>query len=378
MIIYYKSISSIFFLFFLVAIFYWSPFLDTQFIALFKFLILILLFSSFIFFKKYLNLSKFQVAFSFFMILWAIMYEVFLDMDLSYLKIVTLSLIFYSMGVGTYFEKNRNYPLYSFLLTITSLWVFLSFFYPNLNYQNNLLVDYEYSEVMLSSSGFSLGRTGWGIAIFFISLFFINFLKSNLLKNIIFILGFLSVCTTGSRGGELYFFLSILFYIGYYLKDLKVKILFFVAIFLFFGYIYFSLGEVLRLSSNDDFFNGRIISGEVVYRLLTDHFLFGYYSVGGYSLDSFGVGYKEIHNAWLNFFIKYGLLGSIPMFLFLGYGLKGIFHNKKYFKDNLSLYLIIIVGIVSTFLEPETVFSYGYHILIFWFTLGYLSKNKTC
>ncbi|WP_207145495.1 hypothetical protein, partial [Acinetobacter baumannii] len=62
MIIYYKSISSIFFLFFLVAIFYWSPFLDTQFIALFKFLILILLFSSFIFFKKYLNLSKFQVA----------------------------------------------------------------------------------------------------------------------------------------------------------------------------------------------------------------------------------------------------------------------------------------------------------------------------
>ncbi|WP_207142523.1 hypothetical protein, partial [Acinetobacter baumannii] len=114
---------------------YWSPFLDTQFIALFKFLILILLFSSFIFFKKYLNLSKFQVAFSFFMILWAIMYEVFLDMDLSYLKIVILSLIFYSMGVGTYFEKNKNYPLYSFLLTITSLWVFLSFFYPNLNYQ---------------------------------------------------------------------------------------------------------------------------------------------------------------------------------------------------------------------------------------------------
>ncbi|WP_196082810.1 hypothetical protein, partial [Acinetobacter baumannii] len=202
MIIYYKSISSIFFLFFLVAIFYWSPFLDTQFIALFKFLILILLFSSFIFFKKYLNLSKFQVAFSFFMILWAIMYEVFLDMDLSYLKIVILSLIFYSMGVGTYFEKNKNYPLYSFLLTITSLWVFLSFFYPNLNYQNNLLVDYEYSEVMLSSSGFSLGRTGWGIAIFFVSLFFINFLKSNLLKTIIFILGFLSVCTTGSRGGE--------------------------------------------------------------------------------------------------------------------------------------------------------------------------------
>lgn len=378
MIIYYKSISSIFFLFFLVAIFYWSPFLDTQFIALFKFLILILLFSSFIFFKKYLNLSKFQVAFSFFMILWAIMYEVFLDMDLSYLKIVILSLIFYSMGVGTYFEKNKNYPLYSFLLTITSLWVFLSFFYPNLNYQNNLLVDYEYSEVMLSSSGFSLGRTGWGIAIFFVSLFFINFLKSNLLKTIIFILGFLSVCTTGSRGGELYFFLSILFYIGYYLKDLKVKILFFVAMFLFFGYIYFSLGEVLRLSNNDDFFNGRIISGEVVYRLLTDHFLFGYYSVGGYSLDSFGAGYKEIHNAWLNFFIKYGLLGSIPMFLFLGYGLKGIFHNKKYFKDNLSLYLIIIVGIVSTFLEPETIFSYGYHILIFWFTLGYLSKNKTC
>lgn len=378
MIIYYKSISSIFFLFFLVAIFYWSPFLDTQFIALFKFLILIILFSSFIFFKKYLNLSKFQVAFSFFMILWAIMYEVFLDMDLSYLKIVILSLIFYSMGVGTYFEKNKNYPLYSFLLTITSLWVFLSFFYPNLNYQNNLLVDYEYSEVMLSSSGFSLGRTGWGIAIFFVSLFFINFLKSNLLKTIIFILGFLSVCTTGSRGGELYFFLSILFYIGYYLKDLKVKILFFVAMFLFFGYIYFSLGEVLRLSNNDDFFNGRIISGEVVYRLLTDHFLFGYYSVGGYSLDSFGVGYKEIHNAWLNFFIKYGLLGSIPMFLFLGYGLKGIFHNKKYFKDNLSLYLIIIVGIVSTFLEPETIFSYGYHILIFWFTLGYLSKNKTC
>ncbi|WP_207145497.1 O-antigen ligase family protein, partial [Acinetobacter baumannii] len=258
------------------------------------------------------------------------------------------------------------------------LWVFLSFFYPNLNYQNNLLVDYEYSEVMLSSSGFSLGRTGWGIAIFFVSLFFINFLKSNLLKTIIFILGFLSVCTTGSRGGELYFFLSILFYIGYYLKDLKVKILFFVAMFLFFGYIYFSLGEVLRLSNNDDFFNGRIISREVVYRLLTDHFLFGYYSVGGYSLDSFGVGYKEIHNAWLNFFIKYGLLGSIPMFLFLGYGLKGIFHNKKYFKDNLSLYLIIIVGIVSTFLEPETIFSYGYHILIFWFTLGYLSKNKTC
>lgn len=377
MIIYYKSISSVFFLFFLVAIFYWSPFLDTQFIALFKFLTLVFLFSSFVFFKKYLNLSKFQVAFSFFMVLWAIMYEVFLDMDLSYLKIVTLSLIFYSMGVGTYFEKNKNYPLCSFLLTITSLWVFLSFFYPNLNYQNNLLVDYEYSEVMLSSSGFSLGRTGWGIAIFFVSLFFINFLKSNVLKTIIFILGFLSVCTTGSRGGELYFFLSILFYIGYYLKDLKVKVLLFVAMFLFFGYIYFSLGEVLRLSNNDDFFNGRIISGEVIYRLLTDHFLFGYYSVGGYSLDSFGVGYKEIHNAWLNFFIKYGLLGSIPMFLFLGYGLTCIFHNKKYFKDNLSLYLIIVVGIVSTFLEPETIFSYGYHILIFWFTLGYLSKNKT-
>lgn len=378
MVIYYKSISSVFFIFFIIAIFYWSPFLDTQFIALVKFLTLMFLFACFIFFKKYLTLTKFQVAFSFFMVLWAIMYEFFLDMDLSYLKIVTLSLIFYSMGVGTYFEKNKNYPLYSFLLIVTSLWVFLSFFYPSLNYQNNLLVDYEYSEVMLSSSGFSLGRTGWGIAIFFVSLFFMNFLKSNLLKTIIFILGFLSVCTTGSRGGELYFLLSILFYIGYYLKDLKVKILFFVTIALLFGYIYFSLGDVLRLSNNDDFFNGRIISGDIIYRLLTEHFLLGYYSVGGYSLDSFGVGYKEIHNAWLNFFIKYGLLGSIPMFLFLGYGFTCIFHNKKYFKDNLNLYLIVIVGIVSTFLEPETIFSYGYHILIFWFTLGYLSKNKTC
>lgn len=363
-------------LFFFSAVFYWFPFVSTNLISSFKFFNLLLVFVFFIVFKRYSLLKGRQLGFAILVLLWALIYQIISSNDFFYFNTISLIVFFYFMGKCITYPKYKYNSIYAYLFVFFFSWVFLSYFITQLDFRNSLLLEYEYAEVMLSSTGFGLGRTGWGIAVYFVTLFFMSFTKSNYLKTAIFLMGFLNVCTTGSRAGMLYFSLSVLVFANIYLKStgkrVFVSFLFLLFIFAFLNFF----GEILRFSNVEDFSNGRFLQYDVVYELVGKNILMGNYSYGGYSLEDMGFEYKQIHNAWLNFFIKYGVIGFIPLLVFFMYSLFQAFTVKKLDKEKVYMYLIVICGFFSTFFEPETIFSYGYHVLIFWFCLGYLAKDN--
>ncbi|MDG6885050.1 hypothetical protein Cp4435_02247 [Clostridium perfringens] len=87
----------------------------------------------------------------------------------------------------------------------------------------------------------------------------------------------------------------------------------------------------------------------------------------------------SIHNYILNKWIRYGIIGSLPMILFYLYlwkeSIKNIFINRKNKKNNLVFYLFIFSLVVSIF---EYTYPYGPGVsqIMIWFLLGqYLNDN---
>lgn len=361
-------------IFFIIANIYWFPFVSSQLISEFKILMLVgIVFLYFLFSfsgkNKYNNDDVFIVL-SFAL---AIFYSLISGSnDLKYITMFASFVMFYFFGKNVNFSYIPN----NFLLftSVLFFWVFLSFFFPALNYKNQLWLDYEFSEVMLSSSGFSIARTSWGIGVALLTLYLLNFARSSKFKKLLFVSAFLCVLSTGSRGGMIYFCLALCVFITMWEVSWRSKFLTFLVTLGLFLTIFIYFGKYLRLSGVEDITTGR--SSQYVYflELFKNNYLFGYYSSGGYSLTNYGFEYNQIHNAWLNFILNYGLIGFSPLFLFLFISLRKVIINFE--KINYNLYLVLLCGLFSTLLEPDTIFSNGYHILIFWFTLGFLSRSR--
>ena len=360
--------------FFIIANIYWLPFLSIEFISKFKFLVLLLLLILFsIFFvkkeRKY-NINDMWIILAF---VFSLFYQILSGVsNFSYFIMFLSFLIFYYMGknAGSYSLNNFGISI----LFLMYLWVFLSFFIPSLNYRNSLLLDYEFSEVMLSSTGFSLARTSWGIGISLLTLYYIHYTSSVKLKTILFILAFLCILTTGSRGGIIYFLVASVFFIYFKKINANLKIITTLILMLTIYLFYYYFGEFFRFKGGEDFSNGRSSNYNYFSDLISNNYIFGYYPKGGYSLTNYGFQYDHIHNAWLNFLLNYGILGSLPVLVILFIFLKNIFGGD--YSEKISLYLIVLIGILSTFIEPDTIFSNGYHVLLFWFTLGLLAQSR--
>lgn len=362
-------------LLFLLNIFYWAPFISVEILSFIKFIILIfVLLLSFAFLSK-IKFNKFFLIMFLTCIFLFFLYESFSSGDGEYLKTGLIISIFYILGYifsGYSLKNNFKFPVIIF--TLACLWVILSVFIPALDYKNSLMLDYTFEDVLLSSTGFSIARTSWGLSAFLLCMYFYHSSKSNKIKFLAFIVSMISVFLLATRGGMLYYNLALIFII--YQSNIKLIYKNLISIFLMISLalIYYKYGDLLRLSNKEDISTGRFEHYSFFYVLFKENYWLGTYSNGLYDLTKFGLSVSKVHNAFLNLLLKYGILGAIPFFILLVYSIYKILNN--YYKNLKYLYILLIGGILSCLLEPDSIFSYGYHVLIFWFVLAYCTFYK--
>lgn len=371
-----KTIAIFLQYFFLICVLYWFPYVSNGFLASIKIISLIILSAS-IFILSLPN--KFPIKSFFLTIIYCffvLCYEFYNQGDSSYLIFTFTVLLFYIFGCSFAkykFNKLGNLPFYIFV-TIC-LWVIASKFIPQLDFKNSLKLDYTFEEVKLSSTAFSIARTSWGLSIFLLSMFYYYLEHNKLKKKLLIIFPFLTVLFIGARGGMFYFITAIVVFILISRFNFYKKIAFIFLLFVSSIFVFLNFGSDLRLSSVDDISNGRFEQYQYFGLIFSENYLLGTYSTGAYDLKDYGLNISNIHNSFLNLLAKYGLIGSVPILILLIGSLFKVYDNFN--KEYVSLYLIIIGGIIACFLEPDSIFSYGYHILIFWFFLGFLSAKRS-
>lgn len=370
-----KAINIFIQYFFLLCVLYWFPYVSNDLLANIKVLgLMILSVSIFVFsLSEKISIKGFILILCF--VFCVLCFEAYNQGDGSYLKFTFTVLIFYILGcflAKSRFSKLGNLPFYIFI--IICLWIILSKFVPQLDFKNSLKLDYTFEEIKLSSTAFSIARTSWGLSIFLLSMFYYYLEHNEFKKKILIILPFLTVLFISARGGMLYFFTAIVVFIlfsrfGFYKKIVFISLLFISSVFVFLNF-----GSDLRLSDVDDISNGRFEQYQYFSLIFSQNYSSGTYSTGTYDLRDYGLYVSNIHNSFLNLLAKYGLVGSAPILILLITSLYKIY--KSFYRGYTSLYLIIIGGLTACFLEPDSIFSYGYHVLIFWFCLGFLSAKR--
>lgn len=370
-----KNFSSFFQLFFLLASLYWLPFINSLYLSSVKvfmlgiFLIIIILFN-----QKKIEIKFRNIFFLFLFFSLALLYEILNNGSGEYILTIFTIGFFYILGIWFSRFDFRYNPTYLFyLFCFLNIWVILSKLFPFFNYRNSLMLSYDFEDVMLSSTGFSIARTSWAIGIFLLSMFYLYSEKDNYKKFFIFFLPYLTVILLGARGGIFYFTLAsvfIFFSLNYNIyKKILILFVFLISI-LFFLY---NFSDLARLSGAEDFTTGRLDHYSFFLNIFNENIFLGTYSKGFYDLHNYGLNVSFIHNAYLNILTKYGVIGSFPFLLLILYSLINIF--KKFEMFNLPLYLLLAGGFLSCFFEPDTIFSYGFHILLFWFILGFTSNK---
>lgn len=309
---------------------------------------------------------------------------------------LTLYIVFFFLignTLGTYNAPliRIDYHTIPFILLFIALcaWVATATISPSFDTPNPLYneiattTDYiHFQQPYLSSTGFNGGRTGWSISVFLFVLCLVNATqdRSNTFQKAIansaLAIGMTSILTTGSRGGLLYLFVyaTLFVFIGPRHLSLTFKALAAILLLFTVSIAYFAFGDVLRLSGVDDFSTGRIEGYSISIVILAQNLLWGAYPHGGYTLIESGLQYDQIHNAWLNFVAMYGLAFSCIFFFFFLTALTRAFAASR---GKFHLQCLLIAGVLSTFLEPQTIFSNGHHILIYWGVLGYLNSKNT-
>lgn len=366
------------FCFFVLGNFYWYPFFEFDLILkVLKYLFLIIALILF-----FLGLSKNKILEKDIFIIYlfaswlvfAFLYFIFFQFIDVFLQVL-LFFIFFLMGGGVELKKNYNIFVIFFLIFSLSLMIFSYFFDAPIFYK---ILEEDNRSYNLSQIGYGQSRTTWGVGITFITFFLFWYLKSieanKYLTYSILILAFFSVLVSGSRGALLYFLILFIYIFIYEIKGM-LRILSIFLTSLFIGLFYFVLGGAETLVRGDsDISSGRFEGFQYFNMLIENNFFWGYEIYGGYSLDDFRTGYSRIHNAFINYLLKYGVYN----FLFLIAIMISIFVGfvRSHTPKPKVLYLLVFCGMISAFLEPDTFLSYGHHVLIFWFVLGMLYSEK--
>lgn len=357
-------------LFFFLCIFYWFPLVNTEILSLIKFFLLIFLgFYSLVLVPK---INSRILIFELFIIFFSILYELFSNGQGDFLLNVLVFIFIYEVGCRSNIKEITSFYLISTSMIFS--WVFLSFFFVEFDVKNNLFLDYSFRDINLSSTGFSIARTSWGISVVLLFLFLFQYNSSRFLKSILMLSAILCVITTNSRTALMCFFMIILTFIYIYINKPTIKFLLILLSCFLFVVVYYFLGEFLRITGVDDLSNGRLESYFFVDKFIHHNIFLGWYKYGGYDLQNYGYSYSQFHNAWVHLFLEYGVLGFLIVISWFLYCLFNL--NIRENNDKICLFLIIICGGFTTIFEPEVIFSNGYHLLIFWFTLGVLSSRN--
>lgn len=241
----------------------------------------------------------------------------------------------------------------------------------------------------IGSVGYNLGRTGWAISL----LFFISFIKlfksqlaglsyfKNLMLLISIVLSCLCIFMSDSRTGIIFLITLLIFWNFRYLK-LKLNsiilplTIIFIEIFLASSLFLVSLLNNTRMSTfltGDDISNGRFEGLLVGLNIIKDNFIIGTYPVQVYDLKDYGFQYSEIHNVWLNLMAIYGVPLIVLLMTFIVLFIVGSIRIEKYNREHIdygTFILLVAIGFIVTFLEPNAIISFLSYSSIYWFVLG--------
>lgn len=310
------------------------------------------------------------------------------------LLLVSLIYIFTLIVLGRYIGiENFRLGYFSTLaLAIVLLLlsrVFLASLIESLNYTyfiGNLYID-------IKNVGYNVGRTGWAISLVFL----ICFLKGleqplsngskakRIMLNIVVFLCCICAFNSTSRTGQAAVIIIILL-LNIKLLKYYFKSKFLIGLFLILELLILSVGissillifkdtRLANINQSEDISNGRFDGLITGIEIIKENLIIGTYptSNGGYSLMDYGFIYDEIHMVILNMAANYGVvLACIVCFNLLyiiGLSLKKSYSlNPQY--NALFLYFLIIFGIFTTLIEPNSIISFSSTISSYWVVIG--------
>lgn len=232
----------------------------------------------------------------------------------------------------------------------------------------------------LYSTGFGIGRTGWAATLsLFIPLCLLcieNKYKTKLSKLLLCII-FTSIFISGSRGGLVSVATMLLLYVVFVYKNKQksVSTLFIASTIILMLCILYSsfLIEHLRLDSSD-LTTGRSEQYELIPKMFET---MGFWGLGENGTSTFLSRYgidHELHNSYINNFLKYGWIVGISIIIGSFYLIKIAFLSLK---NGRNIYLkvfplIIISGFISALFEPQAIYGARSWYVVWWFFLGAL------
>ncbi len=302
---------------------------------------------------------------------------------------VLIIYIFYRFGFDFY-PSQREKP--SRVITVSVYFYIFVFIFIFLDYFFNLGIvnpvytfkdGFDYlvetgTTPVLSGTGLSLSRTSWALGLVFISIFFIDLKKLNYISletlNIYLVAMFLSQIVTNSKFG-----LSVSFVI----LALHFRHLIFSSYFKLYASFLMGICCFILVLLNDSYFriqDGQITTGRfegwlLFPEIISQHFIEGWGSeVSLYTLRDFGLAYSHIHNSWMHLIAVYGIIGLTLTFIY--FLLLIITIRKSLINNQFMVFSISVIGLINTMIEPDSIISYGYNVLVFWYMVGNCKNTK--
>ena len=242
----------------------------------------------------------------------------------------------------------------------------------------------EVDEIPLFSSGFGLGRTGWGHTIvLFLPICLLGIYKKKKYSLIYFLCVLGSIIVCGSRGALFIALLLLLLFLHRISRKNGTRqiVIFFCLFFLVFVVLFTSSWWIthFRLDAND-LTTGREEQYSYIGTMLQDMPFWGL-GVGGTHefLNKYGISH-DLHNTYVRIFLEYGVVVGFSLLLFAIYSFKRVLgefllHNKCDLKFCSAL--IVLSGLISAMIEPSAVFGARAWYVVWWFFLGVLyNKNN--
>lgn len=294
-----------------------------------------------------------------------------------------------SMASRTEIEMGlRGAPV---LFACIAILVPLGLVFPALNWMNPFSLEIHNFEGSQTFTGFGGSRTGWSLGASFLGALALANVASSDGKGkkwnflIVVIIG-AATFIPGGRVGMAAFALMLISIValGALRKSTVRTSLYWLGITFVTVLVALTFAEELRLAS---LFTGDLREGTTG---RTEGWKFGLdifmsnpiFGIGEYEADLIGraEGYGAVHNVLLNYLVKYGVVGTLPMLAFFLWLFVRIYSRRR---DALVHYPTLVAALMfaSTsaivWLEPYAVFGAFFNALVFWFAVGIFLARRS-
>lgn len=401
-----KVIHSVIFLFLLMSNIFWMPFLGNDIIRIIQFslsIFIVLLWINNIIYKKTISkhLKTWPIYFLIFLFLSLpgllqakssfIETSIFENSAFSYVLNVFLILLFSSIFIDVFSnslsQKKIIDLLFKVSVSVVFIWVFM------------LILFYDQESPITSqpfwSVGFNFKNNKWSITLAFMfaiiwpKIFHNNEKKVKVLSIIMCVLITLGVIISTGRAGLLAIFLIVLIdrkLINRYYRYFIYLLIFTSILYIIDNYdIEFWIKLILNnndlsMISLDDLSGGRI--RQILYSLtiISENLFFGIGIDNIKDLMIYNFGNEwNVHNLILRLTVESGLFLGIYMLIILLYIFKISFNNYRISYKNHLIFLVILVGLVVSLVEPNMIVG-TFQFSVYWWLAVSLSivkfKNK--